>query len=120
MSKKNNLKLNRKYKKICERLEWRVAEDSGTVELEKYSPAGEDFIFAASVENFAKDVELYADNFDIDEHIEMWIEAKRNGVAGVPSTRELVQDAYDIQAMLNELAEALTADLKSTISEVLK
>ena len=60
-----------------------------------------------------------ADDFDVDDHIAMWIEAKKNGTAGVPSTRELVHDAEDIQEMLNELAEALTADSKSTIAEII-
>ena len=38
--------MNEKYREICERLEWAVLEGTdGTVELEKHSPAGEDFIF---------------------------------------------------------------------------
>ena len=46
--------------------------------------------------------------FDVDEHVEMWIEARRNGVRGVPSSiRELVEDAEDIDKMLEELADAL-------------
>lgn len=39
----------------------------------------------------------------------MWISARRNGTRGVPSTRELVEDAAAIDAMLKELAEALFA-----------
>lgn len=122
MSKKQSRKasLNPKYREICESLEWAVTEcDDGTVELEKYSPAGEDFIITVNAEDFAREVERYADDFDADDHIAMWIEAKKNGTAGVPSTRELVHDAEDIQEMLNELAEALTADSKSTIAEII-
>lgn len=85
----------------------------------QYSPAGEDFFFAVSTKNFPKEIDEYADNFDPDEHIEMWIEARKNGVSGVPTTRELVHDAEEIQKMLKELAEALTADSKSTIAEIL-
>ena len=122
MSKKQSRKasLNPKYRDICESLEWAVTEcDDGTVELEKYSPAGEDFIITVNAEDFVREVERYADDFDVDDHIAMWIEAKKNGTAGVPSTRELVHDAEDIQEMLNELAEALTADSKSTIAEII-
>ena len=122
MSKKQSRKasLNPKYREICESLERAVTEcDDGTVELEKYSPAGEDFIITVNAEDFAREVERYADDFDVDDHIAMWIEAKKNGTAGVPSTRELVHDAEDIQEMLNELAEALTADSKSTIAEII-
>ena len=37
----------------------------------------------------------------------MWIEARKNGVSGVPGTRELVHDAEDIDKMLQKLADAL-------------
>jgi len=37
--------MNARYLDACEKLDWSVHEcDDGTVELEKYSPAGEDFI----------------------------------------------------------------------------
>lgn len=112
--------LPRKYREICEDLGWDVTVgNDGTVELEKYSPADEDFIFTVHMSNFVKEVEEYADDFDIDDHIAMWIEAKNNGTAGIPSTRELVHNAEAIKEMLNELAEALTADGKSTIAEII-
>lgn len=80
----------------------------GRAELEKHSPAGEDFIMCVGVENFPAEVREYAADFDIDEHIEMWIEARKNGVSGIPSTRELVHDAEDIDKMLQEVAAALS------------
>lgn len=49
----------------------------------------------------------YAADFDPDEHIEMWVMARHNGAKGVPSIRELVHDAEDIDKMLQELAAAL-------------
>lgn len=101
--------LEQKYLDVLDKLDWDVTDytDDGRVELEKYSPAGEDFLVLVEVEDFPAKVDEYAYDFDIDEHIEMWIEARRNGVSGVPSTRELVKDAEDIQDMLNELADAL-------------
>lgn len=81
--------LNDKITEICERLDWSIYLDAN------------------------EDVELrkeYAANFDIDEHIELWIEAKRNGVKGVPSARELVYDAEAICKMLQELAAALAKE----------
>jgi len=39
----------------------------------------------------------------------MWVEAKRNKVSGVPSIRELVNDAECIDKMLQELASALAS-----------
>lgn len=103
--------MNERYREICERLDWSVHEDDdGTIELEKYSPAGEDFIFTVSAENFVDDVKEYAADFDPEDHIAMWIIAKQNGARGVPSARELVHDAEDIDKMLQELAAALFAE----------
>lgn len=94
---------------VCEALDWRVHDDPEEdyyVELEKHSPAGEDFIFGVQKGNFVKNVREYADDFDVDEHVEFWIEER--GKNGVPATaRELVEDAEAIRDMLNELAVAL-------------
>jgi hypothetical protein len=94
---------------ICEACGWEVCDDMmEVVELQKHSPAGEDFSFCVDKENFVENVEEYAKHFDIDEHIEMWIEARKNGFRGVPSTRELVNDAEAIAMMIKGLAIALT------------
>ena len=83
------------------------------VEMGQYSPAGEDFsmIIDFDSENqcdsFRDSLESYYEDFDIDEHIEMWVEAKRNGVSGVPSIRELVDDAREIDAMILKLSQTL-------------
>lgn len=102
-------KLKKKYLDVLEKHDWAVSSytDDGGVELEKHSPAGEDFIMCLEVENFPEAVAEYAAGFDIDEHIEMWIEAKKNGTRGVPSARELVHDAEEIDKMLQELAVTL-------------
>lgn len=102
-------KLRGKYIDVLEKLDWKMCgyTGDGMVEIEKYSPAGEDFIMCVEVKNFPDAVMEYYVDFDVDEHIEMWIEARRNGTNGVPSTRELVQDAEAIDDMLKELADAL-------------
>lgn len=99
--------MNPKYREVCERLEWNVYEcDDGSIELEKHSPAGEDFSICVGAENFVDNVKEYAASFNQEEHIEMWVSA-RHAVSGVPSIKELVKDAEDIDKMLKELAEAL-------------
>lgn len=102
-------KLKKKYLDVLGKHDWEVSSytDDGRVELEKYSPAGEDLSMCLEIENFPEAVAEYAAGFDIDEHIEMWIETKRNGTRGVPPARELVHDAEDIDKMLQELAAAL-------------
>lgn len=102
-------RLREKYLDILEKQDWRVCgyTDDGRVELENWSPAGEDFIMCVAVENFPAAVMEYYENFDVDEHIEMWIEARKNGAQGVPSTQRLCMDAEAIDEMLKNLAYAL-------------
>ncbi len=108
---------------------WKVADcgfSNGEVEWEisQYSPAGEDFVFyiqhSNDVEEAVSLLKKYAYDFDEDEHIEVYIEARKNGLAGVPSTRELVEDAEAIQEMLDELADGVNWCEQSTIGEIVK
>lgn len=100
--------LDQKYIDILEANDWGILSytDDGRVELEKFSPAGEDFLMCVEVEDFSEAVREYANDFDVDERAAMWIEIR--GEYGVPSTiREIVEDAESIQKMLNELADEL-------------
>ena len=102
-----------------ESMDWRVEDcaigphSEAGWELYQYSPAGEDFSFAICHNNdlseAIEEIGSYAYNFDVDEHIEMWIEARNNNVGGVPDTRTLVEDAQAIQKMLEELADSCNA-----------
>ena len=64
-------------------------------------------LYNGAIQSFRDGLESYYEDFDVDEHIEMWIEARRNGTAGVPSIRELVEDAEAIEAMILELSQTL-------------
>lgn len=99
--------MNEKYREVCENLDWTIHEyEDGSVELEKYSPAGEDFTFGVGSDRFVEEVKEYAAYFDVDEHVEMWVDSR--GKKGAPSgVRELVEDAEAIDKMLKELAAAL-------------
>lgn len=111
--------LSQKYIDILEENDWNICSylDDGTVELEKYSPLGEDFLMYVEVVNFSDSVREYADDFDPDEHAEMWIEA-RGRVNNVPeSTRDLIEDAYAIKQMIYELADELEGKEKPDIPE---
>lgn len=93
----------------AEELGWSHWEDeSGGVELGKYSQAGEDFLFYVySKKNLAEEVREFADDFNIEEHVHGLLDAKDRGFAGVPDIKTLVEDADNIQEMLDELADAL-------------
>lgn len=77
--------MNRKQKRICERLGWNITVYRNDVELSQYSPAGEDFYFTADKHNFARSIKEYAEDFDADEHAEMWVE-NMHTVRGVPQS----------------------------------
>lgn len=104
----------------AEDLDWKVtnsrdcgfAVEKGVTELEfsKYSPYGEDFSFSVSgktQKELKDEIKEYAESFDTEEHIKMWIEGKESGTSGVPSIKELVEDADAIKEMLEELANAI-------------
>lgn len=95
------------YDEVFDALEWNCHRDSdGSLELKKYSPAGEDFVFYVDGMDIPREVAKYASGFDVDEHVELWIAGRGKG--GCPETaRELVEDAEEIQKMLDELAESL-------------
>lgn len=91
-------------------------------EMEKHSPAGEDFIMIIDfdaenqAETFLKDLQEYADDFDVDDHVEMWL--PKRGEGGCPSTvRELVEDAEAILEMIKELHEVLDKVLNPELSD---
>ena len=87
-------------------------------EISKYSPAGEDFCFniqcSNEVEAAIKAISKYANSFDEEEHIKMWVNAKDidNNRLNVPSITELVKDAKAIKQMLIELLKELEYEPK--------
>lgn len=82
------------------------------VEMEKYSPLGEDFSMVIDfseenpVETFIADLRIYYNNFDPEEHAEMWIENR--GKNGTPSSiQALLDDANNIDEMIGDLIRYL-------------
>ncbi len=96
--------VDQRFIAICEDLGWNVSVDDEYVELEKYSPAGEDFCFDVSIQQFVADVREYAESFSPDEHAYEWY-GQHRGEPG--SLRDLLDDAEAIADMLDELADAL-------------
>lgn len=96
-----------KFQRVAEELCWAVEDEGdGSLRFSHTSPAGEDFSFSVSSDDLIHQVQEYADNFDVSEHVAMWLEA-RGRVSGVPDAVTLVDDAKEIQAMLSTLAEKL-------------
>ena len=97
----------KKYLPVFKRCGWNVNVSDNEIEIENWSPAGENIVeYLDKNIDIPSQIQNIADNFDADEHAEMWIEHRgKNGVPG--SIRMLLNDADAIQEMYNELAHAL-------------
>lgn len=93
----------------AEELGWRVLISDNSWEFQKYSPAGEDFWACIAGKDVVKELLDYYEDFDTEDHVMMHMEAKKSGVAGVPSLKVLVEDADEIDKMLEELYDSLHA-----------
>lgn len=96
---------------LCGEISERTYNNDGyDVELETYSPEGEDVIvsltYDGTEEDFIRQFRSYAEGFDAEEHTEMWIEGR--GKNGVPdSIKDLLEDAEWIKSTLEEVADDL-------------
>lgn len=100
--------MNEKLREMCLELGWDIMEYDQMIELQMFSSAGEDFSFFVDKSNFIEDVIAYAESFDSQEQAALWIATRyRDNQTGIPSVRELVEDADEIQAELIMLAREL-------------
>lgn len=119
---RNMLEEARKLGWWCETWIKKGQDNRTYVEIGKYSPAGEDFSMtidfdeANQAESFLKDLWDYADNFNIDGYVEMWLPERGKG--GCPATiRKLVEDAEAIVEMIKELYGQLDSVLHPELSD---
>lgn len=113
------MKLSKKIEKVLEKYDFSLCgeiseryDDKGMydIELETYSPEGEDvivsLIYDGTEESFINEFIKYADDFDAEEHAAMWIGIR--GENGVPKgIKKLLNDAEWIKNTLLEVAESL-------------
>lgn len=62
---------------------------------------------------FAKKIEDIYLSYDVDEEVEMWMEAKRNGMKGIPSAINLVNNCKEINNNLKEFSDTVNYYLLS-------
>lgn len=99
--KNNEVKLSKKYE---------ADNNEFYHEVEFYSDAGEDVVetvfYNGTSKDFVRAFKEMADDFDADEHAEMWIDLR--GKRGVPdSIRVLINDADSIKEFLLKVADEL-------------
>lgn len=77
-----------------------VNGDGEDIELENYSPAGEDLIVSVHKNNIIQELRMNYENFDAEEHAYNWYGKNR----GEPSSLEiLLEDAHAIEDMYRDL-----------------
>lgn len=92
-----------KTQEILETRGWsyKLVDNDTAVLIQRFSPAGEDISIEVDRDNAISGIVSFAEDFDVDEHVELWI--ANRGKNGVPSTiRELLEDS---EAIFKELAE---------------
>lgn len=93
------------FEEICEEYGWEINKSETEIELTKCSPAGEELSLTIDADDdLERQIQIYADDFDVDEHVKMWINSSCNGV---PCVRDLLEDAEWIKNNLQNLAKAL-------------
>ena len=97
--------MTKNIKKILEKNGFDVTKSDEQYFIHQYTPEGEDWGFY--IDNLV-DIIDYAENFDVEDEFEMWVDAKRNGISGVPSISDLWQDQLWKQELLNKVADEIT------------
>lgn len=87
-------------------------ENNGTnyaVEIEFKTSQGGDNVFTVyfdSDKSFLKDLSAQARDFDVDEHVSLWLDAKKERPDVCPlNARQLVRDGYEVRRTLRNIAK---------------
>lgn len=81
-----------------------VSKESEGFAIQQYTPEGEDwYLYFDKLE----DVVNYAEDYCPDEDFEMWLEARHNGVRGVPAIPELWKDQLWKKDILTKVAQEI-------------
>ncbi len=98
--------MKKKVREIIENLGWRINSDT-SIEIWT-DTAGQDVCIECNKPNELKDtIRCRYENYDIDEEVEMYLNASRNGLKGVPSARVLVKDCEEVERLLGDLWDAV-------------
>lgn len=101
-----------------EELGWSCTDTGRDVELENWSPAGEDLIIYVEKSDLVGSLFDNYQYFDKGEHIKTLLDAKANGFRGVPDVDILVEDADDILQMYKELADKVAEAARTAENDI--
>lgn len=98
--------MKKKLRKAIEKCGWTIHSDT-CIEMHT-DTAGQDVCIECNKpEELVDTIKNYYENYDIDEEVEMYLQAKRNGFQGVPTAVILVEDCKEVAKRLEELYFAI-------------
>ena len=101
-------------------LDWYISKNTDDptenyLDFKGSSPEGEDISFAVyfdatklpceQIQEIIDELDSCYECFDVEEHVTLHIEAKNNGIAGIPDVETLVEDAKEIDEIFKNLSE---------------
>ena len=103
-----NKKDRKKLEKVLESLDWYItSEYNNFIEIETFSSAGENLIDTLDSNNIVDSAFNNYNNYNAEEHVQLWAEYSLNHEKGVPNIFTLVEDAKDIEEKYRQLYLAL-------------
>lgn len=100
--------MNKMFNYLRKQTHWEIETFEGETNVTYYTTNGGEetitlFKGTKTPKAFLNQMRNYYNDFDVDDFVSMWLEAKGNGVPGVPGAVELVKDAQEIDGMLADL-----------------
>ena len=94
--------MTKKIKKVIEDLGWSF--NSNTSITIQTNTAGQDVCIGCDKgESLKETIKFRYENYDIDQEVSLFLEAKKHGVKGVPEATLLVKDCEEVLSKLKEL-----------------
>lgn len=98
---------------------WSVSLDTGqekditVFEFSKYTPAGQDFSFSAtmkdnSLDSLVENIEEYYEGFDVDSETYLWLDSDGHGKNGAPyRMKDVLGDMEEAERGIESLLDAI-------------
>ena len=98
--------MKKQIQKVIEDLGWRVNSDTS---IEMWTDtAGQNYCIECNKgESLKEEIRSRHLGYDVDEEVELFLQAKRGGFQGVPDATILVEDCKEVEQKLEELWDAV-------------
>ena len=90
---------------VAEELGWKVYNNENSIELSKYTSAGQDFNFSIDKNSILfKEIKEYHDSYDPAEETMKWVDSTGHGINGAPDNlQDILNDMEEVKQNLKKL-----------------